>query len=132
MRLHCVVIYYYSTIFQESISVCIVLAIARFNMHHIDYNVMHGLSACTFKLCIQVDSAWALGNYEKAKRNANISKIFNIIGFIIGALLWLIAIISIIVSIVLVVNGSGTCSYGTRFECSYYTVNGTIFELYQT
>ena len=95
-------------------------------MHPIDYNVMHGLSACTFKLCIQVDSAWALGNYEKAKRNANISKIFNIIGFIIGALLWLTAIISIIVSIVLVVTGSGTCSYSTVnstiFECSYSMV----------
>ena len=46
---------------------------------------------------MQVDSAWSLGNYKEARRNANISHILNIIGFAIGALVWFSAIIAIII-----------------------------------
>ena len=49
---------------------------------------------------MQVDSAWAAGNYEDAKSKSNIAKILNIIGFIVGSLVWIIAVIIIIASAV--------------------------------
>ena len=48
-------------------------------------------------MSLQVDSAWSSGNYEEAKRNANIAKILNIIGFFIGTLAWVASIILVIV-----------------------------------
>ena len=48
---------------------------------------------------LQVDSAWSSGNYEEAQRNANIAKILNIIGFVIGILAWIAAIVIIIVEV---------------------------------
>ena len=48
---------------------------------------------------LQVDSAWSSGNYEEAQRNANIAKILNIIGFVIGILTWIAAIVVVVVEV---------------------------------
>ena len=48
---------------------------------------------------MQVDSAWAAGNYEDAKSKSNIAKILNIIGFIVGSLAWVIFVVIIIASV---------------------------------
>ena len=50
---------------------------------------------------VQVDSAWSSGNYEEAQRNANISKILNIIGFVIGILTWVAVIVAVVVDVAL-------------------------------
>ena len=46
----------------------------------------------------QVDSSWAAGNYEDARSKANMAKILNIIGFIVGSVSWVIVLIIIIAS----------------------------------
>ena len=47
----------------------------------------------------QVDSSWAAGNYEDARSKANMAKILNIIGFIIGSVSWVISLIIIIATV---------------------------------
>lgn len=51
-----------------------------------------------------MDSAWAAGNYDEAKRSANMAKILNFIGLGVGIALWAFFGIIIIASIVIVVN----------------------------
>ena len=50
-------------------------------------------------MSLQVDSAWSSGNYEEAQRNANIAKILNFIGYVIGTLSWVAGIIIAILHI---------------------------------
>ena len=45
---------------------------------------------------MQVDSAWAAGNYEDAKSKSNIAKVLNIVGFVVGSLSWVTAIVIVI------------------------------------
>ena len=55
---------------------------------------------------VQVDSAWAAGNYEDAKSKSKIAKILNIIGFIVGLLTWLAVMVFVIASVVVSAAGA--------------------------
>ena len=57
----------------------------------------------TFFSRIKVDSAWNSGRYEEARRNANIAKILNIIGFAFGIAGWVGVAIGVIYRIVITV-----------------------------
>lgn len=46
----------------------------------------------------QVDSAWSAGNYESARSSANTAKILNIVGFVIGGIIWVVTGIIVIAS----------------------------------
>ena len=52
-------------------------------------------------MSLQVDFSWSSRNYEEAQRNANIAKILNIIGFVVGILAWVFAIVIIIADVAL-------------------------------
>ena len=67
---------------------------------------------------LQADSAWTCGNYEDARRSANIAKILNIVGFSIGTLAWVIAVILIIISVAVSVT-PGSNRYSS-YSSSYY------------
>ena len=64
---------------------------------------------------LQVDSAWSSGNYEEAQRNANIAKILNIIGFVIGILAWIAAIVIIIVEVAVGATVASQSQTSNRF-----------------
>ena len=57
-----------------------------------------------FSCIIKVDSAWNSGNYEEARRNANIAKILNFIGIGVGIAGWVGVGIYVIVQIVISVG----------------------------
>ena len=52
----------------------------------------------------KVDSAWESRNYDEARRNSKIAKIFNIIGIAIGSVIWSFIAIYVLVQIVLYVR----------------------------
>ena len=64
-------------------------------------------------MSLQVDSAWSSGNYEEAQRNANIAKILNIIGFVVGILAWVAAIVIIVVQVAVVGSAAATVRTST-------------------
>ena len=68
---------------------------------------------------MQVDSAWSSGDYEAARRNANIAKILNIVGFSVGTVVWVIAVTIIIISIA-VNMPSVRNRYYSSYSSSYY------------
>ena len=68
---------------------------------------------------LQADSAWSSGNYEDARRNASIAKILNIVGFSIGTLAWVIAVILIITSVAVNVSNRSYSS-SSYYRSSYY------------
>ena len=53
---------------------------------------------------MQVDSAWAAGNYIEAQRNANIAKILNFVGIGVGIGSWVVVMIVVIVNVAVGVN----------------------------
>ena len=61
---------------------------------------------CPYLLYLKVDSAWTSGNYEEARRSANIAKILNFIGIGVGIGVWvvvgIVVLAQIITSVVLV------------------------------
>ena len=62
-------------------------------------NIMVTLIVSLF-LILQVDSAWSAGNYEEAEQKANIAKILNIVGFVIGSLAWIsFIVINVVVNV---------------------------------
>ena len=77
------------------LTILISSALSKMFNHFIPMYIMH------FTLYhAQVDSSWAAGNYEDARSKSNMAKILNIIGFIVGSVSWVIALIIIIASAV--------------------------------
>ena len=58
---------------------------------------------------MQVDSAWAAGNYIEAQRNANIAKILNFVGIGVGIGSWVV--LGIIVIVYVAVGVAAVNSY---------------------
>lgn len=49
-----------------------------------------------------MDSAWAAGNHDEARRNSDIAKVLNIIGFVVGGIVWAIIIVGVITVVAVV------------------------------
>ena len=47
-----------------------------------------------------MDSSWSSGQYEQARSHSNIAKVLNIIGIVVGSLVWVGVAIGVIYSIV--------------------------------
>ena len=50
-------------------------------------------------MSLQVDSNWSSGNYAEAQRNANVAKILNIVGFVVGIFAWVVVIVIVIADV---------------------------------
>lgn len=59
---------------------------------------------------MQVDSAWTSGNYEEARRNANIARILNFIGIGLGIGGWVVVGIYVLAQIIITVSVSAAAS----------------------
>ena len=57
---------------------------------------------------MQVDSAWAAGNYIEAQRNANIAKILNFVGIGVGIGSWVIVGIIVIIYVAVFVTAANS------------------------
>ena len=76
-------------------------------VHYCMNSTLQAIICCVFvffSCIIKVDSAWNSGNYEEARRNANIAKILNFIGIGVGIAGWVGVGIYVIVQIVISVG----------------------------
>ena len=68
----------------------------------------------TMHALMQVDSSWSGGRYDEARSHANIAKILNIIGIVVGSLCWVGVAIGVIyrivIAIILAVGASSVVS----------------------
>ena len=55
-------------------------------------------------MILKVDSSWSSGQYEQARSHANIAKILNIIGIVVGSTCWVGVAVLIIYQIVIAVT----------------------------
>ena len=71
----------------------------------------------------QVDSNWSSGNYEEAQRNANIAKVLNIVGFVVGILAWIVSAVIVVVYVVLFAAAAAAANTTVRTSTTRFNFN---------
>ena len=66
---------------------------------HVFQSLLDTLTRCLSLYLMQVDSAWAAGNYAEAQRSANLARILNFIGIGVGIGAWVVVGIAVIANI---------------------------------